>query len=188
VELPQNELERLAMLIEYGILDTEFEESFDRVTRLTAQIFSAPISLVSLVDQYRQWFKSAIGVDYRETARDLAFCSHAILTGDVMVVPDAQEDDRFSQNPLVTADDGIRFYAGAPLVTASGHALGTICVIDRHARPDLTRRERDMLHDFAGIVVDLLEARRTAKQLRRQLNADPDGEALWQENTGSHAS
>jgi len=120
MELPPNEAERLAALVRYGILDTEFEESFDRLIRLAAHLFSTPIALVSLVDQKRQWFKSAFGTDTRETPREWALCSHAILGSDVMVVGDATDDPRFKTSPPVTGDPFIRFYAGAPLITADG--------------------------------------------------------------------
>jgi GAF domain-containing protein len=130
-------------------------------------MFSAPISLVSLIDTHRQWFKSAHGLHVRETARDVAFCAHTILGTDVMVVPNATQDARFSANPFVTGEAHVRFYAGAPLITADGYALGSICVVDREARQPLAPREAEMLKDFAGIVVDLLEARRQATELKR---------------------
>ncbi len=167
MEFPVNEAERLAALVNYGILDTDFEESFDRVTRLAARIFGAPICLISLVDSHRQWFKSAVGLTARETPRDVAFCSYAILGREVMVVPNATEDARFSSNPLVTGAPNIRFYAGAPLVNSDGFALGTVCVIDSQPHAGLSSDQTGMLHDFAGIVVDLMEARREARRRSR---------------------
>lgn len=127
--LPESEKERLAALRELGILDTPVEPEFDRLTALAAQLCDAPIALISLVDAQRQWFKSAYGLDFRETHRDIAFCSHAILDGKPLVVEDATADPRFEDNPLVTGGLHVRSYAGAPMITGDGHRLGTLCVI-----------------------------------------------------------
>ena len=167
MELPPDEAERLAALVNYGILDTDFEDTYDRITRIAANIFGVPIALVSLVDGYRQWFKSAFGLEVRETPREIAFCTHAILGRDVFMVPDAMGDPRFSDNPLVVGDPGIRFYAGAPLVTPEGYALGTVCVIDRAVRQPLSEGQRQTLTDLAGVVMDLMEARRVRRRLER---------------------
>jgi len=164
MELHPQEAERLAALVNYGVLDTEAEESFDRLTRMAATIFDTPIALVSLIDSKRQWFKSALGLDARETPREIAFCTHAILKDEVMVVPNASEDPRFASNPLVTGNPNIKFYAGAPLRTEQGLPLGTMCVIDRRPR-EMTARERQMLDDFAGLVMDALELRRLRRRL-----------------------
>jgi two-component system sensor histidine kinase/response regulator len=160
--LPTNEALRLADLIDYKILDSAFEDSFDRITRLARFMFGTQISVISLVDRDRQWFKSVLGIDARETSRDVAFCAHAICGTDVMVVPDATRDDRFRDNPLVTAGPEIRFYAGAPLINARGHAMGTICVIDNQPRAALTPDQASALADLAGTVIDLMEARKTS--------------------------
>ena len=160
--LPANESERLDKLHSYRILDTPPEETFDRITRIAARVFNTPISLVSLVDQDRQWFKSRVGLDATETPRDLAFCAHAILDGRPLIVEDAAEDPRFSGNALVTDDPRIRFYAGAPLVTHDGHRLGTICVIDMTPRR-FSADEAAMLEEFAHIAADELELRRLAR-------------------------
>ncbi|MEM7201948.1 MAG: GAF domain-containing sensor histidine kinase [Planctomycetota bacterium] len=154
--IPANESERLAILRSYGILDTPPEERFDRITRLVSSLLGVPISLVSLIDTDRQWFKSAVGIDAPQTPRDVAFCAHAILGDMPLVVEDTATDDRFHDNPLVAGDPKIRFYAGAPLITQSGHRLGTLCAIDREPR-QLSPREDAMLTSLAAIVIDELE-------------------------------
>jgi GAF domain-containing protein len=132
--LPDNEAERLAALYALLILDTPPEQRFDKIVGFAASEFDVPIALISLIDRERQWFKASIGLDVCETGRDISFCGHAILARDIMVVPDALEDPRFADNPLVTGEPGILFYAGAPLVLPSGAALGTLCLIDRRPR------------------------------------------------------
>ncbi len=156
-----DEAERLSVLESYDLLDTPADEAFDRITRLASHILEMPIALVSLVDGERQWFKSRQGLDAQETPREMAFCQHAILGDQVMVVPDATCDDRFSDNPLVTGAPDIRFYAGAPLIAPCGSKLGTLCVIDRTPR-DIDDRQRQVLKDLAAIVIDEIELRRLA--------------------------
>src|SRR6266498_5932847 len=137
--IPKNEAKRLKILWQYDVLDTVPEEIFDDLTDLAAHICESPIALISLIDEDRQWFKSAVGVTIRETSRDISFCARAILNNDLLIVPDATQDERFRNNPLVTSDPKIRFYAGAPLITPDGHALGTLCVLDkvpRELRPE----------------------------------------------------
>jgi ribonuclease BN (tRNA processing enzyme)/DNA-binding response OmpR family regulator len=131
---PEDEERRIQALHELGILDTAAEERFDRCTRIAAALFDVPIALVSLVDTNRQWFKSRHGLDVSETPREQAFCAYAILRDDIMVVPDALRDDRFAENPLVTGEPRVRFYAGCPLVLADGTRLGTLCLIDHQPR------------------------------------------------------
>src|SRR5204863_8142610 len=123
--VPQNEADSLEALQRYEILDTEPEQRFDDLTLLASHICEAPIALISLVDAERQWFKSKVGLTTSQTSRSISFCGHAILEDDVMVVPDAAADARFADNSLVTGEPNVRFYAGAPLVTPDGHALGT---------------------------------------------------------------
>lgn len=133
--LPRDEKARLGELRKYAVLDTPPEAAFDDAVRLASAICETPIALVSLIDESRQWFKARVGLEAQETPRDMAFCAHAILQPEtLLVVPDARLDPRFSDNPLVTGDPHVQFYAGAPLLTASGHALGTLCMIDQKPR------------------------------------------------------
>jgi two-component system, sensor histidine kinase len=174
VPIPLNETERLAALRSFNILDSDPEPVFDRFTNLACSIFDVPIALVSLVDRNRQWFKSAFGLEVRETVRHDSFCAHAILDDPVMVVPDAREDPRFARNPLVTGAPYIRFYAGAPLVTHSGFRLGTLCIIDTKERPaGLSKKETKILSDLATAVMREIELNRQTAQeftaLRKEL-------------------
>src|SRR5262245_10218440 len=162
--LPKNEAQRIKVLWQYEILDTVPEEVFDDLTELAARICEAPIALITLVDENRQWFKSKVGVTINETSRDISFCGHAIEQSDLFIVPDATLDKRFTKNPLVTSDPKIRFYAGAPLITPDGHALGTLCVIDkvpRELRPD----QKQALRVLARHVMTQLELRRHSREL-----------------------
>lgn len=164
--LPFGESERLARLERFLILDTPPEAGFDRITRTAALVVGMPISLVSLVDSDRQWFKSSYGLEAKETPRRIAFCSHAILQRDVFVVEDTLEDERFRDNPLVVSDPGIRFYAGAPLITKDNYQLGTLCVIDRQPRI-LSDAQKTVLRDLADMVMDEMELRLVNEELRR---------------------
>lgn len=155
---PGNEEFRLQKLLSYDILDTPPEDPFERITRIVAETMGAPIAAVSLIDRDRQWMKSRRGLDAAEIPRDLAFCAHAILSNQVLVVEDATQDIRFSANPLVTGGSALRFYAGAPLRTPDGFNLGTLCVIDRRARA-LTPSHRQLLEDLARLTIDEMELR-----------------------------
>jgi two-component sensor histidine kinase len=156
--LPGNEHGRLSALLRYQILDTPREQAFDDITLLAAHLCQVPIALVSLVDAERQWFKSAVGFEAGETPRDMAFCAHAILQPDPMVVPDTLRDQRFAGNPLVTGAPHLRFYAGAPLLTRDGYALGTLCVMD-HVPRTLDEVQLTSLRALAKQVVVQLELR-----------------------------
>lgn len=156
--LPENEADRLRALARYQVLDTPREVGFDRVTKLATRLFAVPMALVSLVDAKRQWWKSCIGLNGSETDRDVAFCAHAILQRDPFIIEDAALDPRFSDNPLVTGEPFVRFYAGAPLTSPDGYNLGTLCIIDRRPRR-LPPDEIETLSELAQIVVDELELR-----------------------------
>lgn len=162
--LPPNERERLEALNRYALLDTLPEQHYDDLVLLASQICQTPISLISLIDQDRQWFKARIGLDSTQTSRDLSFCAHAILEDGVFEVRDAQRDQRFADNALVTGDPNLRFYAGAPLVSPEGHKLGTLCVIDTQPR-QLTDEQLRALETLSRQVIVQMELWRTIKRL-----------------------
>jgi PAS domain S-box-containing protein len=166
--LPPDEMARLAALRRYAILDTPAEAAFDRITRLVSVIFRVPIATITLIDAERQWFKSCVGLDATETSRDVAFCAHAILHDEVLIVPDARDDARFCDNPLVTGAPHIRFYAGAPMITGDGFKLGTVCLIDTVPR-DFSAADAAILADFAAIVTDEMELRLATAQLSAEI-------------------
>ena len=145
----QNEADRVAALRLLNILDTQPEERFDRLTRMAKRLFGVPIATVTLIDHDRQWFKSRVGVEHPETPRNISFCGHAIHNDDVMLVPDATADSRFHDNPLVTGDPNIRFYAGCPLKVGA-HNLGTLCIIDDKPR-SFGEDELQLLKDLADM-------------------------------------
>ena len=149
--IPDNERLRLDALRRISILDSSAEERFDRITRMARSMFDVPISLVSLVDENRQWFKSCCGLPVQETPRDVSFCGHAILGDGLFVVEDTRQDLRFADNPLVSGEPHIRFYAGCPLQIGEGYKLGTLCIIDRKPRL-LDSRQQGLLTDLAGMV------------------------------------
>lgn len=159
------EVDRLHALESYRILDTPSDPAFDDLTALASYICATPISTITLVGADRQWFKSKVGLDTVQTSRDVSFCSHALDHHQVFIVNDALQDERFAHNPLVTSDPNIRFYAGAPLVTSGGHALGTLCVIDREPR-DLSDRQREALQALARATMAQLELHRHNEHLR----------------------
>jgi diguanylate cyclase (GGDEF)-like protein len=150
-EKPANEAERLASLRNLGILDTPAEERFDRITRLTRRVLGTKYALISLVDAERQWFKSAQGLDTTETSREVSFCGHAIHDDETLVVPNAPDDPRFADNPLVTGEPNVRFYAGQPIKSLDGYLVGTLCVIDTVPR-ELPSDDVASLKDLAALV------------------------------------
>jgi diguanylate cyclase (GGDEF)-like protein len=154
-EKPADETQRLRALQGLKVLDTLPEERFDRITRLAARMLNVPIALVSLVDSDRQWFKSRQGLEATQTSRDISFCGHAILGEGALVVSDSLKDPRFSDNPLVTDDPNIRFYAGQPIQAPDGSRVGTLCVIDRRPR-QMSKEDLEVLVDLAGMVTNEL--------------------------------
>ncbi|HET8921362.1 MAG TPA: GAF domain-containing protein [Candidatus Acidoferrum sp.] len=165
---PDNEQARLDALEKYAILDTDPEQYFDDLTQLASFICKTPIALISLVDEDRQWFKSRVGLDAKETSRDIAFCATAILQSEIFIVPDALEDERYRNNPLVTSEPHIRFYAGAPLITEEGYALGTLCVVDKTPR-ELMPEQKESLKALSRLVLAQLEFRRNLILLKEAL-------------------
>ena len=166
---PANEKRRLEVLRGYEILDTEPETAFDDLTLIASYVCQTPIALISLIDADRQWFKSKVGVSVTETSRDVAFCASAILQSDLFIVPDASQDERFANNPLVVSEPGIRFYAGAALI-GDGHALGTLCVVDRVPRT-LAPEQLEALRALSRQAQAQLDLRRNLKKLGESLAA-----------------
>ncbi|RYZ86719.1 MAG: GAF domain-containing protein, partial [Proteobacteria bacterium] len=157
-----NESSRLAALAEYELKEDDSELRLDAIVQLASKLFDVPIVLVSIVERDRQFFSAKKGLEVCETGRDVSFCAHALKLDDVLVVPDAKLDVRFAQNSLVLGEPFIRFYAGMPLVVSSGHALGTLCIIDRRPRNGLSPEDREHLKALATLVLDKLEVRRLA--------------------------
>jgi GAF domain-containing protein len=162
----QIELKRLRTLQNLDILDTESETSLDNISKLASHICECPVSLISLLDDKRQWFKSKVGLSVSETPRDISFCTHAIQQDDLFIIENAQADERFRLNPLVTADPSIRFYAGAPLFINGVDKIGTLCVIDRQPRT-LSEAQKECLKMLAAQAVEIIEKR---SLLRQQIN------------------
>tara|TARA_B100000965_G_scaffold11471_1_gene8801 strand:+ start:259 stop:837 length:579 start_codon:yes stop_codon:yes gene_type:complete len=159
--IPSNEDVRLEVLQAHHILDTAPEPLFDRIARLATIHFKVPMSIVSLVDEDRQWCKATLGTDFSESSRQNAFCAHTIMETEPMVVLDACKDPRFASNPLVTEHPGLRFYVGAPLIVGEGVALGALCLLDTHPRGFFSPEDRQYLADLAAVVVEHMELRRS---------------------------
>lgn len=164
-----NEQERFAELLRYDILDTEPEQDFDDIVKLASLLCESEIALISLIDDHRQWFKAKIGLNAEETAKDIAFCTHAIHQEKVFEVSDASQDERFHDNPLVTGYPNIRFYAGQPLNSEQGYKLGTLCIISRQPRK-LSTTERYILKTLGRQIEKQLELRLKVQQLEESLN------------------
>ena len=171
--IPENEAERLNTLRGYGILDTHPEDRFDDLTRLATLICGTPISLISLVDEDRQWFKSKTGLEMCQTPREEAFCAHAIMSPELLLVPDASQDPRFATNPLVLGELHVRFYAGAPLTAPNGHHLGALCVIDRVPR-QLSREQLESLRILSRQVMAQVILGKNLHDLTTALKAKED--------------
>lgn len=155
------EAARLATLQGYGVLDTPNEPEFDAIVREARAALKVPIVLVSLVDENRQWFKARIGLDATETPRCISFCTHALFRSDMLIIPDATQDERFATNPLVTGAPHIRFYAGAPLKAPNGSRIGTLCAIDTRPRTGLTDRQIATMERLAIETIEAMEQRRS---------------------------
>ena len=165
---PSNESKRLEAVRRYRVLDTRPEQSYDDITTLVSTLCATPVAFISLVDEGRQWFKSKTGFDAVETERDVSFCAHTVLGNDLLIVPDALQDTRFAQGPLTLGPPFIRFYAGMPLVSPGGYALGALCVVDRQPRT-LSAEQEQALRALGRQVVQLLELRRSSMELAESL-------------------
>jgi GAF domain-containing protein len=166
---PSIEAARVAALDRYAILDSEPEQSFDDLVVLAAHICQVPMAMLSLVDDHRQWFKSKFGVEVRETSKEASICAHAIQQNDLFIVPDTLQDARFRENPLVTGEPHIRFYAGAPLINDEGYALGTLCVLDREPR-ELDAEQKEAINALGRLALRQMELRMNLQLLKDALN------------------
>lgn len=169
IPVPADEEGRLLVLEEYGLVDTPRELDFNRLAALAARVLEAPVALITLVGRDRQFIKAGVGTDLCETPREVSFCTHALMSCEILIVPDATKDDRFAHNPFVIESPHIRFYAGAPLISYSGHVMGTLCVIDAKLRPDFDEGQQQTLRDIAALVMQQMEVRRLDR-----LRADSD--------------
>ena len=183
--LPPDEAQRLDAVRRYEILDTAPEAAFERLTRLAARLFDVPVAIVNLLDAERQWFKSCHGLNFSETARDIAFCAYAILSDELLLVPDATRDARFIDSPLVTGETAIRFYAGAPLHTTDGFNVGTLAIMDTRPR-SLSEAETTTLTDLAALVVDEMELRLAAMKLRERAGQEREEASRQQQRNETY--
>ena len=166
--IPDNEAARLETLRQYQVLDTDSEEVFDDLTRLAAYLCQTPTALISLVDANRQWFKARVGLQARETPRHISFCGHAIIQNGCFIIEDALFDERFADNPLVINEPFVRFYAGMPLISPEGFAIGTLCVMDRKPR-HLDDKQIEALEMLSNQVMSQLELRREVRFCKNAL-------------------
>ena len=181
-KVPANEADRLAALKALGVLDSQAEAEFDALVKVASTVCDVPMSLISLVDSDRQWFKANVGLPgVHETGRDISFCSHAIHGEEIFEVPNVLEDARFSDNPLVTQSPEIRFYAGAPIRLSSGHLVGTLCVLDRIPRK-LTQTQRTILGQLSIALAIVLETRASETHAQVDLFAPPPVSMVVQDN------
>ncbi len=187
IPIPRDERQRLAALRRYDIVDTPPEKNFDRITVLATHICQTPIALLVLIDEGRQWFKAKVGVRFRETPRELAFCAHAIMQRHIFIIPDASRDERFAQNPLVTSGPKYRFYAASPLVTPDRRVLGTLCVIDR-VRRTLNAAQKADLIALSRLVMTELELRRRLREERSRNEVSPRPAKAPQPNSAQRKS
>jgi hypothetical protein len=164
---PENERERVQRVAEFCYRDAVDDEVLDRIVALAVEVFGAPISLISILEEQQQWFRAKIGISASSTPRDVSFCGHTILVDDFFEVPDTHLDPRFRHNVLVTGDPGIRYYAGVPLLTDDGHALGSLCVIDKLPREQMSASQLATLRHLAELVVHRLHELRTASFIDR---------------------
>jgi GAF domain-containing protein len=177
--IPKNELQRIASLNSLGILDTPPEERFDQLTRSATKIFHVPISTLTLIDANREWFKSCQGLDQREGDRAISFCGHALVEDEILVIPDTQKDDRFADNPMVTGEPFIRFYAGVPIKSADGQRIGVFCIKDTKPR-EFSKDDKEILKGLASwaeLEINLHDGRLTAVQQNRFLEKFVQGAA-----------
>src|SRR3989441_7212672 len=174
--IPDNEAARLETLRQYQVLDTESEEAFDDLTRLAAYVCQTPAALISLVDANRQWFKARVGIQARETPRNISFCGHAVMHKGCFIIEDALFDERFADNPLVINEPFVRFYAGMPLLSPEGFAIGTLCVMDRQPH-HLDAQQIEALEMLANQVMSQLELRREVRFCKTALEKHKKAEA-----------
>ena len=185
-DIPSNEVSRLAALKKFEILDTISEKEFDDITFLASQICGTPIALVSFIDENRQWFKSKIGLSEAETSREVSFCAHAINNNELFEVQNALKDERFADNPLVTGELNVRFYAGMPLTTSDGLNLGTLCVLD-HVPRKLDENQLQAMESLSRLVMRLIEGRlHTIQQSRIEAELTQERAALHESNEQVH--
>jgi GAF domain-containing protein len=180
--IPENEAARLETLRQYQVLDTDSEDVFDELTRLAAYICDTPTALISLIDVNRQWFKARVGVQARETPRNISFCGHAINHRGCFIIEDALFDERFVDNPLVTNEPFVRFYAGMPLLSPEGFAIGTLCVMDRKPR-QLDDKQVEALSMLANQVMSQLELRREVRFCKTALEKHKQAQASLKKKT-----